>query len=83
MESTCVERRDSRLLNEGRLKGLINEAQAETLRALEQVGWYIRFVRMQPQGEPLAGVYDPDKHALAIIDGDGHLVENPRLAFRI
>lgn len=83
MESTWIERRDLRLLkNEVRLKRLINEAQTEMLRALERVGWSIRFVRMQPQGEPLAVVYDPDKRALATIDSDGQLVENPTLAFR-
>jgi hypothetical protein len=64
------------------MKQAISEEQAETLRALEQVGWGLRFVRKQDDGQPLAVVHDPDRDVLAVIEVDGRLVENPPLAFR-
>ncbi len=80
--TSVTERRKAECLRENRLKLAINEDQAETLRMLERVGWLIRFVRKQPGGRTVAGVYDPEKQSLALIEPDGTLNENPGLALR-
>ena len=63
-------------------KRLINAEQADTLRALEQVGWSLRFVRGHAENAPVAAVYDPDKNSVAIIEPNGRLVEKPNIRFR-
>jgi hypothetical protein len=70
------------MLPQSVMKQAMNEDQAETLRALEQVGWGLRFVRQPANGQPLAVVHDPDRNVLAVIEADGRLVEDPPLAFR-
>jgi hypothetical protein len=70
------------MLPEFLMKQANSEDQAETLRALEQVGWGLRFIRTQADGQPLAVVHDPDRNVLAVIESDGRLVEDPPLAFR-
>lgn len=64
------------------LKSVINEMQSETLRTIEQFGWYITFLRPQANGGVLAVVFDPDLHAYAVIEQDGALVKNPEMRFR-
>jgi hypothetical protein len=66
---------------ESALKRSINQDQFLTLRVLEGFGWTLKFVRKGKAG-PLAAVYDPEKHNLAIIEPDGTLNENPQLVFR-
>lgn len=81
MDSLDMDRRRVRPVRESHWKRQLNPAQAGTLRALEQFGWSIRFVRAD--GALLrATVYDPDRGKLAIIEPDGRLVENPTLLFR-
>ena len=80
--NSVTERRKVECLRENLLKLAINEQQAETLRMLERVGWLIRFVRKQPEGSTVAGVYDPEKRTLALIEPDGTLNENPGVPFR-
>lgn len=81
MAIEAMDRRHYEQLREGALKRGINEEQFATLLTLERFGWTLRFVRKSPLG-PLAAVYDPEKHALAIIQPDGYLNENPQLVFR-
>ena len=81
MAIEAMERRHDDLQREGALKRNINADQWMTLRVLEGFGWTLKFVRKSKEG-PLAAVYDPEKHALAIIAPDGSLNENPQLVFR-
>jgi hypothetical protein len=81
MAIEALDRRQQDFLRESALKRSINEDQMATLSTLERFGWTLKFVRKSPLG-PLAAVYDPEKHALAIIEPDGNLNENPQLVFR-
>ena len=81
MAIEALDRRHEEAQRESALKRSINEDQLLTLKVLELFGWPLKFVRKSKLG-PLAAVYDPDKHALAIIEPDGVLNENPQLAFR-
>ena len=82
MESLTIERRRVRQPRESDWKRMLNAEQADTLLCLERVGWSLRFVRAGDGAGPLAAVYDPDRHAYAVIEPDGRLVENPKLKFR-
>ena len=81
MAIEALDRRHEGQLRESALKRGINEEQMATLMTLERFGWTLRFVRKSPLG-PLAAVYDPEKHALAVIEPSGFLNENPQLSFR-
>jgi hypothetical protein len=81
MAVEALDRRAEAWQRESALKQSINEDQFLTLRVLEGFGWTLKFVRKSKAG-PLAAVYDPEKHSLAIIEPDGTLNENPQLAFR-
>jgi hypothetical protein len=81
MAIEALDRRQEELQRETALKRGINEDQMLTLRVLEGFGWTLKFVRKSKAG-PLAAVYDPEKHSLAIIEPDGALNEKPELAFR-
>jgi len=81
MAIEALDRRHEELQRESALKRSINSEQMLTLLSLERFGWILRFVRKGKLG-PLAAVYDPEKHCLAIIEPDGSLNENPGLAFR-
>lgn len=63
------------------LERLLNTAQVETLRSLEQFGWELKFVR-KPLFQPAVPVvFDGDRKNYAVIEEDGRLNENP--AFKI
>lgn len=81
MSIDIMNRRNDAFLRESALKRGINDDQMDTLATLERFGWTLKFVRKSPRG-PLAAVYDPDKHILAIIEPDGDLSENPQVEFR-
>ena len=81
MAIEALDRRQEELQRESALKRNINEDQMLTLRVLEGFGWSLKFVRKSKAG-PLAAVYDPEKHSLAIIEPDGTLNEKPDIAFR-
>ena len=81
MAIEALDRRHEEYLRESALKRSINDEQVATLATLERFGWTLKFIRKSPLG-PLAAVYDPEKHALAIIEPSGHLNENPALVFR-
>jgi hypothetical protein len=81
MAIEALDRRHEELQRESALKRSINEDQLVTLLTLERFGWSLKFVRKSKLG-PLAAVYDPEKHCLAIIEPDGSLNENPQTGFR-
>jgi hypothetical protein len=81
MAIEALDRRQEQIQRESALERSINQDQFLTLRVLEGFGWTLKFVRKSKSG-PLAAVYDPEKHLLAIIEPDGSLNENPQLAFR-
>ena len=81
MAIEALDRRHEEHLRESALKRGINDEQMATLMTLERFGWILKFVRKSPLG-PLAAVYDPEKHSLAVIEPDGYLNENPQLSFR-
>lgn len=81
MAIEALDRRQEEMQRESALKRSINQDQFLTLRVLEGFGWTLKFVRKSKAG-PLAAVYDPEKHSLAIIEPDGTLNENPQLVFR-
>ena len=81
MAIEAMDRRHEELQRETALKRNINADQWMTLRVLEGFGWTLKFVRKSKEG-PLAAVYDPEKHCLAIIEPDGTLNEKPQLVFR-
>lgn len=81
MAIEAMDRREELAQRECALKRNINEEQLCTLSTLERFGWSLKFVRKSPLG-PLAAVYDPEKHSIAIIEPDGRLNEQPHLVFR-
>jgi len=81
MAIEAMDRRHEELQRETALKRNINADQWMTLRVLEGFGWTLKFVRKSKEG-PLAAVYDPEQHRLAIIEPDGTLNEKPQLVFR-
>jgi len=82
MDVDWIDRRRVRPVRVHELRHKLNAAQADMLQTLEQVGWSLRFVRMEGD-TALAAVHNPDKNTLAIIDPSGALVENPKLKFRV
>ena len=81
MAIEALDRRHEEMLRESALKRSITEDQLVTLLTLERFGWSLKFVRKSKAG-PLAAVYDPEKHCLAIIEPDGTLNESPQTGFR-
>ncbi len=59
------------------LKKELNPVQIDVLSTLEQFGWYLKFIRLNPPGSPKAVLCDPDSHKFAILDENGELHENP------
>ena len=81
LDSIYIDRRRVRPVRESEWKRLLNPAQVETLRMLEQIGWSIKFVRTDADATFVA-VLNPDSKRLAIIMADGSLDENPSAKFR-
>jgi hypothetical protein len=81
MAIEALDRRQEEFQRESALKRNINADQWMTLRVLEGFGWTLKFVRKSKEG-PLAAVYDPENHRLAIIEPDGTLNEHPQIVFR-
>jgi hypothetical protein len=81
MAIEALDRRQEEMQRESALKRNINADQWMTLRVLEGFGWTLKFVRKSKEG-PLAAVYDPEHHRLAIIEPDGTLNEHPQIVFR-
>jgi hypothetical protein len=81
MAIEALDRRQEEMQRESALKRNINADQWMTLRVLEGFGWTLKFVRKSKEG-PLAAVYDPENHRLAIIEPDGTLNEHPQIVFR-
>lgn len=81
MDVDWIDRRRVRPVRVQELRHKLSDEQRDTLQLLEQVGWTLRFVRMDGD-VPIAAVHNPDKNTLAIIDPRGTLVEDPKLKFR-
>ena len=81
MAIEASDRRQEELLRESAWLRQMTGDQLATYSTLERFGWSVRFIRKSKQG-PLAAVYDPDHHSLAIIEPDGTLNEHPGIAFR-
>jgi hypothetical protein len=64
------------------LQRSLNEDQLETLHALEQVGWTLKFVRKPPCGQPIPVVYDTERRRYAVLRPDGTLDERPGFTIR-
>lgn len=68
-------------LGRGKEKEL-NEAQKDTLRQLEAVGWELKFVR-RPLFQPsIPVVFDGARKRYAVLEPDGTLNENPGFDIR-
>lgn len=59
------------------LKRQLNPVQLDALTALEQFGWYLKFIRHNPPHPPIGVLCDPDAHTYALLDEQGELIENP------
>lgn len=64
------------------LQRALNEEQLDTLHALEQVGWALKFVRRPPKGDPIPVVYDKERLRYAVLRPDGTLDERPGFVIR-
>lgn len=82
MAAITGERRQSAKQLLRALKGELNEAQLETLAALERFGWELKFVRRPPFQPSVAVVTDSERKALAVLEPDGTLNESPSLVVR-
>jgi len=82
LDSFEIERRRARPQSDRDMKRLLNGEQLDTLRGIEQIGWSLRFVRMQEDGSMIAAVYNPDRGTIATIDPSGRLNEKPNMTFR-
>ena len=80
--STEMERRKAQKALSGVLKRELNEAQLETLQALEHFGWELKFIRRKPFQPPMAVVFDGDREKFGVLELDGTLNENPGLKIR-
>lgn len=60
----------------------LNEDQREMLRALENFGWELKFIRRIPFQPPVAVVFDGDRKKFAVLEADGTLNENPGFEIR-
>lgn len=82
MATTTSERRQSAKQLLRALKSELNEAQLETLAALERFGWELKFVRRPPFQPPVAVVTDSERKSLGVLEADGSLNESPNLTLR-
>ena len=55
----------------------LNERQVSTLRALESVGWELKFVRRKLFQASVPVVFDGDRKKFAVLEQDGSLNETP------
>lgn len=60
----------------------LNEKQISTLRALENVGWELKFTRRKLFQEPVPVVFDGDRRKFAVLERDGTLNETPEFDIR-
>jgi hypothetical protein len=64
------------------LKSELNPDQRETLGELEKFGWELRFVRHDPEQQPVPVIFDAEKNKFAVLDKEGHLDENAFINIR-
>lgn len=64
------------------LQRALNEDQLETMKALERVGWTLKFVRKPPSGQPIPVVFDSERHRYAVLRPDGTLDEKHGFTIR-
>ncbi|MBD8524525.1 hypothetical protein [Pseudomarimonas arenosa] len=64
------------------MKAELNEAQQDTLRQLEMLGWELKFIR-HPLFQPTVPVvFDGDRKQFAVLRDDGTLDDNPGFDIR-
>ncbi|RZA21124.1 MAG: hypothetical protein EOP93_04020 [Lysobacteraceae bacterium] len=64
------------------LRATLNDAQLDTLGALERYGWSLKFVR-RPLFQPsIPVVFDGDRKTFAVLEADGTLNEHPPFEIR-
>lgn len=64
------------------LKTELNPEQRETLGELEKFGWELRFVRHDPEQQPVPVIFDAEHAKFAVLDKDGVLDENAFINIR-
>ena len=64
------------------MRAELNEAQQETLAALERYGWSLKFIRHPLFQDPVAVLMDPDRKDCAVLARDGVLQAQHRLRLR-
>lgn len=76
------ERRKEECHRQAALKAELNEAQRDTLRQLEQLGWELKFVR-HPLFQPTVPVvFDGERQHFAVLKDDGSLDDKPGFDIR-
>ena len=58
------------------LRKELNPEQRETLGELEKFGWELRFVRHDPEQQPVPVIFDAEREKFAVLDKDGNLDES-------
>ncbi len=79
---TPRERRSSERAAQRLLKRDLNDAQLDTLAAIERFGWELKFVRRPPFQPVIPVVFDGGGQRHAVIESDGRLNESPGLVLR-
>ncbi|MEO6227219.1 MAG: hypothetical protein ABIO61_05245 [Thermomonas sp.] len=64
------------------LRAELNDAQLETLNALERFGWELKFIRHPIFQPSIPVVFDGDRKTFAILEADGKLNEHPPFDIR-
>ncbi|MFS8136743.1 MAG: hypothetical protein ACMG50_01320 [Thermomonas sp.] len=64
------------------LRAELNDAQRETLGALERFGWELKFIRRPIFQPSIPVIFDGDRKVFAILEVDGNLNEHPSFSIR-
>ena len=64
------------------LRRELNEAQINTLAALERFGWELKFIRKPLFKDTIPVIFDGDRKVFAILEPDGKLNEHPPFPIR-
>jgi hypothetical protein len=76
------DRRKAKRVAADELERQLTDAQLAAVRALERLGWELRFLRRPPFLPSIPVVFDRRRERYAVIEPDGMLNEHPGIELR-
>ncbi len=64
------------------VKNYLNDAQLAELRAIENFGWSLKYIRRPLFQEQVVVVINPDGRSIGVLEDDGGLNMEPQIATR-